>query len=574
MRRACHLAPIALLVLVFAAIAYHLRWNSDDAFVSFRAVAHLLAGHGPNYNVGERIEAFTNPLWVYALAGVAWAMGLEHLERIAVYGGIALSCGGLALVMLGALRLHEPHGENAAESAARAPTVALPVFAAALAGIRPFQEYATSGLETGLAFFVISAGLAQLFGAAEERPRRTALWLSLLPLVRPDFALYLLALGGWLLLRCVRADAPSSERLRRCVGVAAALVALPATYQIFRMGYYALLVPNTALVKEASMARWDQGFFYLVNFVEPYHLLLLIAAFGLLASLLLVRRRGRHPRFASALGACTLASALHAAYVTRVGGDFMHARLLLTDLWVLTAPLAALPALRSRGRPRLAWIASALAIAWGVTASLHFRVPYEDMGPRFVNNERAVWRSGADTDFINDEPVDPTRPPEPTVAGFFLSGNAGIRAYAFAKHGIRDVVVIDYCGLGGPILSHILLTGERREIGHEKCYLADTVPWLLAARPTLPSDPDLDPQRVEFAREVLHASIASEYLSAIRAPLTARRFLANLRNASRYTRFRLPPLDWFYEVPDGTPDPGRIYDQMMLQALPYDALPR
>ena len=45
---------------------------------------------------------------------------------------------------------------------------------------------------------------------------------------------------------------------------------LPVGYQIFRMGYYGLLFPGTALAKDASGSKWSQGFVYLANFNQPY----------------------------------------------------------------------------------------------------------------------------------------------------------------------------------------------------------------------------------------------------------------------------------------------------------------
>ena len=56
-------AAIAAMPAVILAVAgYAQRWVTDDAFIDFRIVANLLAGHGPVFNLGERIEAYTNPL--------------------------------------------------------------------------------------------------------------------------------------------------------------------------------------------------------------------------------------------------------------------------------------------------------------------------------------------------------------------------------------------------------------------------------------------------------------------------------------------------------------------------------
>lgn len=60
---------------------------------------------------------------------------------------------------------------------------------------------------------------------------------------------------------------------------------LPVAYQIFRMGYYGLLVPGTALAKDAAGDKWPQGMIYLANFNRPYLLwapAMLLLALGLL----------------------------------------------------------------------------------------------------------------------------------------------------------------------------------------------------------------------------------------------------------------------------------------------------
>lgn len=45
---------------------------------------------------------------------------------------------------------------------------------------------------------------------------------------------------------------------------------VPVGYQIWRMGYYALPYPNTAVSKDAGGAKWSQGFAYLWNLLGPY----------------------------------------------------------------------------------------------------------------------------------------------------------------------------------------------------------------------------------------------------------------------------------------------------------------
>ena len=66
-------AALALPPLALARLGWEQRWVTDDAFIAFidlRIVQHLLAGHGPVYNLGQRVEAYTNPLWVLLLAAL------------------------------------------------------------------------------------------------------------------------------------------------------------------------------------------------------------------------------------------------------------------------------------------------------------------------------------------------------------------------------------------------------------------------------------------------------------------------------------------------------------------------
>ena len=71
-------------------------------------------------------------------------------------------------------------------------------------------------------------------------------------LVRPELAL----VGGLALIMML--VAARSWRRRVLIIVAGGLV--PVGYEIFRMGYYGLLYPGTALAKDASGSKWAQGF--------------------------------------------------------------------------------------------------------------------------------------------------------------------------------------------------------------------------------------------------------------------------------------------------------------------------
>src|SRR5690349_15650625 len=91
-------AGIVAATLVFALLAYHRRWISDDGLIVVRTVRQILAGHGPTFNVFERAEANTSTVWTYVLVVVA-GITRGNTAIVAVVVGGMFAVGGLALAM-------------------------------------------------------------------------------------------------------------------------------------------------------------------------------------------------------------------------------------------------------------------------------------------------------------------------------------------------------------------------------------------------------------------------------------------------------------------------------------------
>jgi arabinofuranosyltransferase len=95
---------VALPVVVLAIGAYQHRWLTDDGFINLRIVRQMEAGHGPVFNVGERVEAVTSILWLLWLliADVLLPFRLEHL---AAFSGIVLTLAGMTALTVAARRI-------------------------------------------------------------------------------------------------------------------------------------------------------------------------------------------------------------------------------------------------------------------------------------------------------------------------------------------------------------------------------------------------------------------------------------------------------------------------------------
>ena len=55
-------------VIIFAYELFQTAWLGDDAGFKIRTILNLVNGYGPVFNVGERVQAYTHPLWFLVLA--------------------------------------------------------------------------------------------------------------------------------------------------------------------------------------------------------------------------------------------------------------------------------------------------------------------------------------------------------------------------------------------------------------------------------------------------------------------------------------------------------------------------
>ena len=61
-------APLLGGVLILFTYLYAINaWMSDDAYISFRTIDNLFQGYGLRWNVVERVQAYTNPLWLFVI---------------------------------------------------------------------------------------------------------------------------------------------------------------------------------------------------------------------------------------------------------------------------------------------------------------------------------------------------------------------------------------------------------------------------------------------------------------------------------------------------------------------------
>lgn len=293
-------------------------WTCDDAFIVFRYARNLVDGLGLVFNAGERVEGFTDLLWVLWTAP-AFVLRVDP-ETWTQAWGIAAYAGAIFLLGLDHLRLVRRLS---------APAWAwIPLAAVGAAAHGDWNIWATSGLETSALTFLFVAGYVALAAGVPDSRRAllTGVIFGLATLLRPDGVL-LAVVGGLFVIARARRAGPA-------VAYASGFLALCVPAQIFRLVYYGAFVPNTYWAKSANVAWWDQGFVYLRLYGEKYGVFVLGPILVLFAILTLrrdepVRRATFASDWAPRVALAAAFAGVYTIYVVRVGGDFMYARVLI-----------------------------------------------------------------------------------------------------------------------------------------------------------------------------------------------------------------------------------------------------
>lgn len=301
---------------VATVVAWFVRFDQDDAFITYRFARNLAHGHGLVFIPGERVEGYTNFLWTVLLAIP------ERLGWPTVGFGQVL---GLASFVV-AVTLAHHLGRRFL------PTRGLRLLAlAVLCANMTFLAYATGGMET-MTQTALLLGVAALLlpaagGAAEGWHRWAGAGVlgAAALLTRLDSVVLVVAL---VVVAAVSAVRPSDRQAspRRTLGLvlvaAATALAVLVPWLVWKYQFYGTLTPNTYVAKAGApvTARITYGLVYLAGFFLSYGVFLLIPR---------LRATWRDRARMRALWPAAAICAAWFVYICWVGADFMEFRFMV-----------------------------------------------------------------------------------------------------------------------------------------------------------------------------------------------------------------------------------------------------
>jgi arabinofuranosyltransferase len=267
----------------------------DDAMISMRYAYNLAHGLGPVWNAGERVEGFTNPLWV----GI---MALIHLLPLGLnQTGLAVQILGASFLTLNLFLVRKIVEHFTDDLLPMLAAVALTAFYA------PLNSYGLLGMEVSLLVLLLSAAI----WLALKNEGHFSIWIYILlavsTLVRFDMAVPYLAILA------VLAFTQKQDRKAHLTWGLGLLFLFLGAQTLGRYLYYGDLLPNTYYLKVEGWPftlRVLRGLYALIQFVYFSNWVLMF----LPLSILILRRDWK-------VALLTLVLLGQIAYSVYVGGD-------------------------------------------------------------------------------------------------------------------------------------------------------------------------------------------------------------------------------------------------------------
>jgi len=420
LRHSSSLIFLVALIMLACGATYGIQtffpYPCEDAYITYRFARNLSVGLGPVFNPGERVEGYSNFLWMAAIA-VARSLGLSMAD---------FSRGVAALCSLGTMLLvwyiPRRHFNCKGPATGLGPVLYLLFL--------PFHFYTTSGLETSLYLFLIVLSVHML-AEADERPApclAASCILLLLALTRPEGIIFFCAWSGALALRHMR----NRGSMRPCLPGMCLFIVLYGAFLLWRMTYYGMPLPNTYYAKGsfALPIRVALGWAVNTGFMgHYYYLVLLPAALAGFAGL---------PRSKPFVTLLIFLAGTLAFSIGFAGWDWMPffryslpaVPLLIIIIQILFSRLWQTLATRGARRPKVVWaVLTTLFIAMAAEkflADLSLTVRLRSLDVHAFYNQKAVG------DWIKEAPG-----PKPVIA----IGDIGRLVY------FADVPAVDLYGL-------------------------------------------------------------------------------------------------------------------------------
>jgi arabinofuranosyltransferase len=301
--------PAVVILLISGLVTFYVyknAWISEDAFITLRYVENILNGFGPVFNLGEKVQGYSHPLWFILITLLTLIFNDPIL--VSINSGLILTFFTSALIGSGFYRT----SNNVLTT-----LCLLIIWGTLCISSNPWVSFQPGGLENALSHLLIVVVLIEITIHSVSRPGRLTLLMCLLCLSRPDLILMVIPLGFFVLYE----NFTKTDNLVRIFTATFPAIA----WLLFAWSYYGDIIPNTAYAKVGIYANWQdsttQGLAYLKDW-SKYDTL--AAGSTLIFFFYTFTKKQNKATYAVCLGII-----LYAVWIISIGGDFMRGRFFL-----------------------------------------------------------------------------------------------------------------------------------------------------------------------------------------------------------------------------------------------------
>jgi len=305
--------PLFVVIGLFTIVLVNTAWLTDDAYITFRTVDNFVNGYGLTWNVSERVETYSNPLWMF-LVSIFYFFTNEIyyttiiLSIIVSVITILIFSFKISKTVLGAIL-----------------GVGIFIFS------KPFIDYSTSGLENPLTHLILAIFLLVYIRSMKKFNLKTLFFLSIITafgaINRLDTVVFFLPCLVFAFLKL-----PKKKGIYTvAIGLLPAII-----WKSLAVFYYGFPLPNTAYAKvlNTGVSKGDilqHGFLYFEDLIRWNPLTFFIIMVGMSIPFLIKEKR---------LIPVTLGLVLYLIFILQSGGDFMSGRFFAAPLFVAVVLLS------------------------------------------------------------------------------------------------------------------------------------------------------------------------------------------------------------------------------------------
>uniref|UniRef100_A0A832G891 Glycosyltransferase RgtA/B/C/D-like domain-containing protein n=1 Tax=Ignavibacterium album TaxID=591197 RepID=A0A832G891_9BACT len=286
-------------IIVYLMLLVKTAWLCDDSYITFRTVDNFINGYGLRWNVAERVQTYTHPLWMFLISAIYF------FTREVFFTSLILSIL-ISLVTVYLMVFYLP--KNIINSV----LTFIPILTS-----KAFLDFSTSGLENSLSHLLIATlGIIYIKKGDNDKINLISGFLTaLIMLNRMDLILMIIPL--------LVAKLYNSNKK----GIIFFLIGFSpfVLWELFSLWYYGFPFPNTAYAKlDPGISRIEllrEG----LNYIKESFVLDPVTFITILSALLWLSLSKRKNLIPIGIGIV-----LYLIYIIFIGGDFMSGRFFTT----------------------------------------------------------------------------------------------------------------------------------------------------------------------------------------------------------------------------------------------------